>query len=302
MSFSSGAPHPITAGGAAAEYTHKFKKHFGDRPTAFALSSHPFSSTSGLASSSSHNPSTVLDPFAASTSYHSRAAAHPAPAYHTQSSGAAQAGLTSPASASASVGVGPGFVDSETHSQLANLGWRIRSRVNQGYTRSVTSHQDPFNTGFKTEREILSNVTNTRRGWSRTATAPTIAADFDGLRHNPPALNGCEKRMDTPACAPKRARSTSDTDSDDEEQRQEEKGGRRTANMPKLSFSSSTSSTTSSVFSAPGRGLNRAPSSTNAFPSTVIVDEDDKAMAMDTDEETKPIAYDFSAHFNCTDF
>ena len=204
------------------------------------------------------------------------------------------------------MGVGPGLVDSETHSQLANLGWRIRARVNQGYTRSVTSQHDPFNTGFKTEREILSNVTNTRRGWSRTATAPTIAADFDGLRHNPPALNGCDKPMDTPACAPKRARSTSDTDTDSDEEhegeRQEEGGGRRIANMPKLSFSSSTSSTTSSVFSAPGRGLNRAPSSLNAFPTTTIVDESEMGMAMDTDEETKPIAYDFSAHFNCTDF
>ncbi|SNX86684.1 uncharacterized protein MEPE_05393 [Melanopsichium pennsylvanicum] len=189
---------PITAGNAAADYTHKFKKHFGDRPTAFALSeqtSRASSSSSLVSSPSSSSPTNTphsisfaaqdthtLDPFGGSFS-------------NTTQCSAAQNCFTTIQSLTAEEAANPGSVDSETHNTLANLGWRIRSRINKGYSRSTTSH-DPFggsnhqngNNAFRSERDILANVTNTRRGWSRIQTAPTLSADFDGLRKLPQSL------------------------------------------------------------------------------------------------------------------
>ncbi|SJX65552.1 uncharacterized protein SRS1_16179 [Sporisorium reilianum f. sp. reilianum] len=187
---------PITASGSAAEYTHKFKKHFGDRPTAFALSA----SAHSTANSSEQGSSS---------------------------------GTLLPAGAAA-VERG-GDVDDETHTALANLGWRIRARVNQGYLRTASTAN-----AFASERDILRNVTNTRRAWSRTATAPTIAGTFEELSTGTPAH---------PAPSAKRGRRLSDAqDADQEEQEMQvepQQHARRIAGLPKLSFSSSVSSTDS---------------------------------------------------------
>lgn len=209
---------PITSG-SASDYTRTFKKHFGNRPTAFALSPH----------SHSHSPSTSSSSFSSQT-------------------------LTS-----ISAGEGRGGVDIDTQNALANLGWKIRSNVNQGYSRSTTtlSHNlcngEVGSVGFRTEREVLSEVKNGRRGWSRVRTAPTMGFTFDDLR-------GEDVVMDhTPAPAVEdetkgKRRRNSESESDEtqtmqqELQREEEvevEGERRIKGLPQLSFSSSISSSSS---------------------------------------------------------
>ncbi|SPO30128.1 uncharacterized protein UTRI_05967 [Ustilago trichophora] len=255
--------HPITAGGAAAEYTHKFKKHFGDRPTSFALSGHSATSRTSSSSSSSIPASLVMDPFAASASTSTPSFPRPpssssgsAPSTPSTSSTIQQ--TFAPASATT---VGPSNLDNDKHNTLANLGYRIRARVNQGYLRTSSSSTVPFGEagagggGFRSERDVLANVTNTRRGWSRVSTAPSVCTTFDGLRGGTEAM---DTDMDTtskvvpPAeVAFKRGRSV---DSDLEEEQEESPQStqntildptRRIAGMPKLSFTSSTSSSCS---------------------------------------------------------
>lgn len=295
---------PITAAGSSAAYTQQYKKHFGDRPMAFALAeARPCSS---LSSRSCGEPSAAPDAFATSSCA-------------TSSSSTVQE-------------VDQAGVDTETHTALANLGWRIRARVNQGYSRTSTS-ADPFggqSEGWASERTILNNVTNTRRSWSRTRTAPaTMAASFDELRTG--------NIVHPPRDAVKRGRRTSDAQ---EEESAEQAGAmehgamgqqdvdmgaaaqRRIAGLPKLSFSSSVSSTTSHDSGFPAsptplqtsRGFARSHSSSHSpFPTQTNCSAD---VEMDTDMPDAAAAaaggkvrsvgddggYDFSAHFNRTDF
>ncbi|CDU22515.1 uncharacterized protein SPSC_01145 [Sporisorium scitamineum] len=276
------ASAPITAGGISAEYTQKFKKHFGDRPVAFALSS-----------SSS---------------------------YPTHNSFAA--------SSSSSATEGRAGVDTETHNQLANLGWRIRSRVNQGYTRTSTC-VDPFGgEGFVSERDILRNVTNTRRGWSRVATAPTIASTFDELRTGTLGSVADDNEMignSQPAidAGVKRSRRLSESGQEEPQDTLPGQGGqRRLAGLPKLSFSSSISSTSSQDACFPtfpthlqtfSRRFARHSSSHSLFnppPIQSDVVEMDTDMADDVMRKVERAeagaeageGYDFSSHFNRTDF
>ena len=325
----------MTTGGGAADYKHAYKKHFGDRPTAFALSPHASSSSAACTGFAASNTDVVAS---------------------------------------------RGSVDTHTHNALQNLGWRIRSTVNQGYARSATS-LDPFATshhaqetakvgdggGFRSEREILANVANTRRGWSRVQTAPTTCMDFGALRAASTREVVTRTEADTGAAAlAKRSRryssssSSSSTSNEEEEKRftttttttttatlQDLAAAtlardRRIAKLPtpKLSFSSSTSSTTSSsssIFSAPllsaatgadahggaTRKFTRTPSSTlSPFDIQPASDpapsgsqtEMDVDVDVDMHLDPTPYApvqkpagapgelYDFSAHFTRTDF
>lgn len=355
MPFSTSAT-PITASGSSAEYTHTFKKHFGDRPVAFALSTRSYSP-------SSNTQHMGIGDGAASSC--SNAAAAAASTCHTATERP--------------------NVDDETHNTLANLGWRIRSRVNQGYSRTSTSF-DPFNSkgragaagastgGFVSEQDVLQSVGNTRRAWSRVSTAPSVHSNFDGLRGHP---NRCfdddrdlHSRAGSIGAAPmgtsKRSRRASESRSEDDDAElpaesttATQETRRRIANLPKLSFSSSASSVSShddSIFdhsmhpssrlslspgagkaAAAARSLARAPSSfhppfgtlpppqSGFHPINVHVAStagsasipDETAMDMDMDDgdndailvHGKPIenrdgvaAYDFSSHFNRTDF
>lgn len=222
---------PITAGGSGTHYERTFKKHFGDRPTAFALSDHPRASTSAQPLQG--------DTLAASTS-------------------------TSGAKAR---------VDDETHSKLQNLGYRIRARVNQGYNRTTTS-LDPFGSS---ERQILSNVTNTRRAWSRVQSAPA-SKDFDTLRLH----------SDTDTLGVTQGAKRSRDDSDEEPEHTEGSLDRRIAGMPALSFASTASS--SSLADPPQTSWAKTHSSTQPFG------------IQDTDMPDSKLEYDFSSHFNSTDF
>ncbi|TKY88148.1 hypothetical protein EX895_002858 [Sporisorium graminicola] len=287
---------PITAGGSSVEYTQKFKKHFGDRPTAFALSeSRPSSSSSSSsASASSH----------LFGSREEHAMSHPAAS-----------------SSSSSSFVGQGEVDGETHAQLANLGWRIRSRINQGYLRTSTSHPACApQEGFLSERDILRNVTNTRRGWSRVSTAPTIASTFDELRTGTPRVpTPCDA---APAAASRELtgkRRLSESDSEDTVDMTDYGAQRRIAGLPQLSFSSSVSSTSSHEpgFPTSPHRLHHPPLHPRTFSrshSSAHSSSHPSSMDMDTEmpDEVPTTAalgkapgreaYDFSSHFNRTDF
>ncbi|KAJ9475556.1 hypothetical protein PHBOTO_005641 [Pseudozyma hubeiensis] len=287
---------PITASGSACSYTHQFKKHFGDRPVAFALSER----------SPSPSSRATVDPFAASSS-------------STTSSIASSSTLPTATSVA---------VDAETHNTLANLGWRIRSRINQGYTRTNTSLEDSTakisgqnSAGFVSERDVLVSVGNTRRGWSRVSTAPNVASNFDGLRVDTQPQQTLEPRME----AIKRSRRLSEGEEEIVEETMDASPaeGRRIARLPKLSFSSSTSSissqssffppspSSSNHLGLPGRNFTRSHSS-KISPFTEATPErfDDGArgeMDMDMDSDalvTKrlDVGYDFSSHFDSTDF
>ncbi|GAC97732.1 hypothetical protein PHSY_005319 [Pseudozyma hubeiensis SY62] len=285
---------PITASGSACSYTHQFKKHFGDRPVAFALSER----------SPSPSSRATRDPFAASSS-------------STTSSIASSSTLATPAQA---------VVDAETHNTLANLGWRIRSRINQGYTRTSTSLDDPTNAkfgsgnggGFVSERDVLISVGNTRRGWSRVSTAPNVASNFDGLRVDTQPQQTIEPRME----ATKRSRRLSEGEEEDiveETMDAYTVEARRIAGLPKLSFSSSTSSISSqsSFFPpspnhlAPSRSFVRSHSSKiSPFTSATAERFADGRAEMDMDMDSDAlvtakrldVGYDFSSHFDSTDF
>lgn len=267
MSFNT----PITAAGSSADYTSAFKKHFGDRPVAFALSESRASSSS----SSSHSHGGPADPFAASssTSFASRSVAREE------------------------------VVDDATRTQLANLGWRIRATVNQGYTRTSTCNTG---SGFVSERDVLRNVTNSRREWSRVATAPTTAPSFDELR----CTAGADDAMAPPAVQ-KRTRRLSDSDHEEGHPMQdgEEEGERerRIKGLPKLSFSSSTSSASSMLSTSPYAaepttlGLpyaGRSKSFVRTHSTHIPPPKDAPGMDVDMHEQ----AYDFSTHFGRTDF
>ncbi|ETS65174.1 hypothetical protein PaG_00239 [Moesziomyces aphidis] len=225
---------PITAGGAGTDYERTFKKHFGDRPTAFALSEHARASTS-----------------------------------------AQPLGEDAVCGSTNSNTVRAGRVDEETHSKLQNLGYRIRARVNQGYNRTTTS-LDPFGSS---EGQILSNVTNTRRAWSRVQSAPA-SKDFDTLK-------SLRSHTDTHNVTQGAKRSRDD--SDEEPERTESNFDRRIAAMPALSFAS-TASSNSSLGDPPQTSWTRSHSSTQPFA------------IQDTDMPDSKLEYDFSTHFNSTDF
>ena len=236
MSFASNTP--ITAASNRTEHTQQYKKHFADRPTAFAHSARSAStSTGGCSSLTSHDD----------------------------------------------VGVGPGGVDSETHTALANLGWKIRSRVNQGYTRSST--QMPSD-GFMTESDVLNRVSRSR-GWSRTSTAP-VGCNFDDLRNASGNKVEVHKR---------RRRSQVEEQvvyMDEGEQR-------RIAPLPKLSFCSSissTSSTSSLEDPFPNTAFDRHASAHSRFHEHTPMTDTTMVKQQFLDAP----AYDFSMHFDRTDF
>lgn len=268
---------PITAAGSSADYTSAFKKHFGDRPVAFALSeSRPSTSSS---SHPSHGGPT--DPFAASSS-------------------------TSFASRSVTREEG---VDETTRTQLANLGWRIRATVNQGYSRTATTSPGSGSgsgLGFVSERDVLRNVSNSRRGWSRVSTAPS-AATFDGMR----CIHGPDNDMSTPpapaAALQKRARRLSDSDHEEhpmqDAEEEEEAAERCIKGLPKLSFSSSTSSASSMLSTSPYTAEPAIPGllpagRSKSFVRTHSTHIPPSGIDVDMHEE----AYDFSTHFGRTDF
>ncbi|KAF6767035.1 hypothetical protein PSEUBRA_002054 [Kalmanozyma brasiliensis GHG001] len=274
---------PITAAGSSSNYTSAYKKHFGDRPVAFALSeSRPSSSSS----STSHHSVSGVDGFASCS--------------HSQVSGLdpfAAASSTSFACRSTEKQVGrEEVVDEGTRTQLANLGWRIRATVNQGYSRTSTCHTG---SGFVSERDVLRNVTNSRRGWSRVATAPTTAPTFDGMRC-PPAADQAVLE----GAVQKRSRRLSESDQEEEHPMHED-GERRIKGLPKLSFSSSTSSATSMLSTSPfapepttlGLPAGRSKSFVRTHSERLPPLKQDTVM----DEEMGD-AYDFSSHFGRTDF
>lgn len=335
MSFSS---TPITAAGSAADYTHQFKKHFGDRPTAFAHSarSGPHSSASSSTHPSYHHPS--LDPSAASSTSSTST---------TSTTSTATCNSQPHSTLIKSDEVRGALVDSETQNALANLGWRIRSRVNQGYSRASTSvdalHRGD---GFVSERDVLRNVTNSRRGWSRVSTAPWLASNFDELRcgqtcqQSDDEMGSIVDGSKTIDVVDKRTRRLSESDEEEEQVRKPQvpPSERRIAGLPKLSFCSSVSSSSShdgsffshsasrpNLLSLPAtqtsaRAFARSPSSShspfNIPPSSettlvplphnynmhtdVAMDMVDESIAKDHDADA--MAYDFSSHFNSTDF
>ncbi|SPO31228.1 uncharacterized protein UTRI_05967_B [Ustilago trichophora] len=344
--------HPITAGGAAAEYTHKFKKHFGDRPTSFALSGH----SPNHRTPSSIPASLVMDPFAASASNSSFSHSSSSSTASVPSTPSTSSTIQQTFTSASTIPLRPGNLDNETHNTLANLGYRIRARVNQGYTRSSSSTTPFVETqggGFRSERDVLVNVTNTRRGWSRVSTAPTVCSSFDSLRGMTDAMDTSMDPTMRPDIASKRERCfDSDTEDDEETQQPLETTSnpsqttRRIAPMPKLSFTSSTSSSSSTSFSSsfsemfpperstflqpqpsPGSGIGMGfsrseSSSTCPFSSSTTKPSTSAFFAPGQDVEMSPLinnstnvssivvnptvggdgAYDFSAHFDRTDF
>lgn len=274
---------PITCGSVSDDYTHKFKKHFGDRPTSFALSPHSLSSSSSNHACSS-SPS-LVQPFASSSSLS---------CHHPSSTPSVEESFASSSRCQAGV-------DEETHTTLANLGWRIRSRVNQGYSRTTTSLDVG---GFVSESDVLRNVTNTRRGWSRVSTAPS-GRTLDDLRMAVEAETTAVDPTVTLEGMGKRRLSESDHEDHTAPTTEAEEGGRRIAGLPKLSFSSTSSG--SSVFStSPSFSANANLGLAQTGRSKSFVRTPSQRLppqAMDVDMHTDADGpYDFSTHFNRTDF
>ncbi|KAJ1574927.1 hypothetical protein NDA12_006434 [Ustilago hordei] len=208
---------PITASGSQRTYTLAVKKHFSHRPTAFALSPH-FSSTSPSSSFASSS-------FASSSFASSSCSSKPTP-------------RTSD-------------IDEDTQNALANLGWKIRSSVNQGYSRSQSIAFSIGGRGevegeFRSERDVLREVVNGRREWSRVATAPSIGATFEDLRSWVAGGDVCMvDEIAFSVVGGKRGRrdSTSDTQETQSHMPECDKMGQRRQirGLPQLSFSSTTS-------------------------------------------------------------
>ncbi|PWY99301.1 hypothetical protein BCV70DRAFT_200878 [Testicularia cyperi] len=185
----------ITSSSRSETYARTYKKHFGDRPTSFALSARLGSLGSPSSSSSSSSLSLCQQASSSSSS---------------SSSSFSKGGLTDSES---SVGRAAGQLDDDTHTALQNLGMRIRSRISHGYRRSPSSPAVAFESAsattyapvaggpssiqsqsqsqyqsqsqsqsrFLTEQQVLHNVTNTARTWSRTHSAP-LASNLECIR------------------------------------------------------------------------------------------------------------------------
>lgn len=170
---------------------------------------------------------------------------------------------------------------------------------------------------------MLVSVGNTRRGWSRVSTAPNVASNFDGLRFDTQSQQTIEPRVE----AIKRSRRPSEGEEEEivEDTMDASPGeGRRIAGLPKLSFSSSTSSissqssffppspSSSNHLGLPGRNFTRSLSSKiSPFSSAAPEQFDDGGrgeMDMDMDSDALvtgkrlDVGYDFSSHFDSTDF
>ncbi|SOV09725.1 uncharacterized protein UDID_07885 [Ustilago sp. UG-2017a] len=287
---------PITASGSQTTYTLALKKHFSHRPTAFALSPH----SSSISPSSSFTSSSL-----------------------TSSSFASSSCSSKPTSSTSDI-------DEDTQNALANLGWKIRSSVNQGYSRSQTIAFSNGGRGgvegeFRSEREVLREVVNGRREWSRVATAPSIGATFEDLRSRVAGADVCMvDEIPFGAVGGKRGRRNSTSDTEETESHMPEcddMGQRRQIRgLPQLSFSSTTSShsSVSNLSAELGMRAGFRTSQSSASPFTTnsdsngivargVVDEDIQFYSQPAERKIDGArgesGFQFNAqHFTSTDF
>lgn len=320
---------PITASGASAQYERMYKKHFSNRGPSFALretlSSSP--NVDGLPSSSSPAASGSTSPLLTASATLTPAVMDPFAGSFRASKGQSSRSdpVLVPTAAPSHV------VDVGTQAALQNLGYRIRSRVSLGYNRSQST-TNVFNTDFgtsatpMTEREVLRSVTSSARSWSRSHSAPTAAANFDGLRdvrslstivdHSADAdgdiamdnNNQCSsdaQLLSSAAAWRKRGR-----DMNEEQDCPPELGSTST---PSLSFSSSSSGSTSNFLPDPSPTVPPAVASQRIMKPmrhhaplqtepVLTKHTDDEEMELQHPQPSSPIRYNFQDWIDRTDF